>query len=88
MVSAGHALRRGERIRIWTGALNHDILHGMPATIETYPDFEEQVRELVEQHRKSKKQRLRLAVYFRAAARRKARYPSFRSSGWIRRRCR
>jgi hypothetical protein len=36
----------------------------MPATIETYPGFEEQVRELVEQHRKSKKQRLRLAVYF------------------------
>jgi hypothetical protein len=36
----------------------------MPATIETYPDFEEQVREFVQQHRKSKKERLRLAVYF------------------------
>ena len=36
----------------------------MPATLSTYPDFEPQVRELVEQHRKSKKQRLRLAAYF------------------------
>jgi hypothetical protein len=36
----------------------------MPATIETYPDFEEQVRELVRQHRTLKKQHLRLAVYF------------------------
>jgi hypothetical protein len=39
-------------------------LINMPATIETYPEFEEQVRELVQQHRKLKKQRLRLAVYF------------------------
>ena len=36
----------------------------MPTTIETYPDFEPQVRNLAQQHRKSKKDRLRLAVYF------------------------
>ncbi|HEY8749193.1 MAG TPA: hypothetical protein VIM11_14520 [Tepidisphaeraceae bacterium] len=36
----------------------------MPAIIETYPGFEEQVQDLVQQHRKSNKQRLRLAVYF------------------------
>src|ERR1700722_6258435 len=36
----------------------------MPTTIATYPDFEEQVRELVQQHRRLKNQRLRLAVYF------------------------
>src|SRR5947209_10809937 len=30
----------------------------------TYPEFEAQVRQLVEQHRKSKGERLRLAVYF------------------------
>ena len=36
----------------------------MLTTIETYPEFEAQVRNLARQHRKSKKERLRLAVYF------------------------
>jgi len=35
-----------------------------PTTIGAYPDFQKQVRELVQQHRKSQRQRLRLAVYF------------------------
>jgi hypothetical protein len=35
----------------------------MPATIATYPDYEEAVQKLVEQHRKLRKERLRLAVY-------------------------
>lgn len=36
----------------------------MPTAVGTYPDSLEQVRELVEQHRRSHKNRLRLAVYF------------------------
>lgn len=36
----------------------------MPVATATYPEFEEQVRDLVEQHRKLKNGRLRLAVYF------------------------
>ena len=36
----------------------------MLETIETYPDFKRQVENLAQQHRKSKKDRLRLAVYF------------------------
>jgi len=43
----------------------------MPTVIETYPDFEEQVRDLVEQHRKLKNGRLHLAVYFAPARREK-----------------
>jgi hypothetical protein len=43
----------------------------MPATIATTPDFEEQVRKLVQQHRKVKKRRLRLAVYFPSGRRAK-----------------
>lgn len=36
----------------------------MPATIETYPNFLDQVRHLVRQHRALKHEPLRLAVYF------------------------
>ena len=36
----------------------------MPTTLATYPDFEQRVRALTGQHLKSKKGRLRLAVYF------------------------
>jgi hypothetical protein len=36
----------------------------MPVTIAAYPEFEEQVRELVDQHRKLKNEPLHLAVYF------------------------
>src|SRR5437764_10877397 len=37
----------------------------MPATtIETYPDFLDQVRQLVQQHRAMKQEPLRLAVYY------------------------
>src|SRR5690348_7594435 len=51
--------------RDWTsGTLNATVISAMPLTIEIYPDFEEQVRDLVQQHRKSHKQLLRLAVYF------------------------
>lgn len=41
----------------------------MSAAIATYPDFQEQVRELVRQHRKVKKRQLRLAVYLAPAPR-------------------
>jgi hypothetical protein len=36
----------------------------MPVAIATYPEFEVQVRDMVEQHRRSKDGRLHLAVYF------------------------
>jgi hypothetical protein len=36
----------------------------MPTTVEVYPGFVDQVRGLVQQHRKVGKPRLRLAVYF------------------------
>lgn len=36
----------------------------MPTIIETYPDFLQQVRQLVQQHRALKHEPLRLAVYF------------------------
>jgi hypothetical protein len=41
----------------------------MPVATATYPDFEAQVRDLVEQHRKLKDERLHLAVYFAPARR-------------------
>lgn len=44
----------------------------MPATLSTYPEFEPQVREFVEQHRRLKKQRLHLAVYFAPLRRNKS----------------
>lgn len=43
----------------------------MLATVETYPDFKQQVRNLVQQHVKSWKQRLLLAVYFAPVHRKK-----------------
>jgi hypothetical protein len=36
----------------------------MPTTIETYPDFLEQVQQLVQQHHALKREPLRLAVYY------------------------
>lgn len=36
----------------------------MPATISTYPDYEQQVRKLVQQHRSLHDEHLHLAVYF------------------------
>jgi hypothetical protein len=36
----------------------------MPVTIATYPDFIDEVRHFVQQHRALKHQRLRLAVYY------------------------
>jgi len=35
----------------------------MPATVATYPEYEQQVQKLVKQHRKLKKEHLHLAVY-------------------------
>jgi len=36
----------------------------MPTMVATYPEFEQRVRDLAQQHRRLKKERLRLAVYF------------------------
>ena len=45
----------------------------MPATIATYPDFLDQVRQLVQQHRALKQEPLRLAVYYAPQRRRGSR---------------
>jgi hypothetical protein len=39
------------------------MVNGMPAILETYPDYKEAVEKLVQQHRKLRKGRLHLAVY-------------------------
>ena len=44
----------------------------MPATVATYPEYQEQVQELVEQHRERRKDRLHLAVYFGPANRKRS----------------
>jgi hypothetical protein len=44
----------------------------MPATLSTYPDYQAQVQELVEQHRELRKDDLHLAVYFGPTNRKKS----------------
>jgi hypothetical protein len=47
----------------WTLRIHDAIVGGMPATVATYPDYQEAVKALVQQHRKLRNGRLHLAVY-------------------------
>lgn len=55
----------------WTVADLHAIVNQMPTTVATYPDYKDQVKKLVQQHRALRAKRLHLAVYLAPPKRRK-----------------